>query len=41
MPANAANFFLAIDKIMKGGPLNPSKLLNKWFSDSNIRSVPV
>ena len=31
MPSNAANFFKTIDEIMRGGPLNPSNLINKLF----------
>ena len=35
MPSNAANFFNSIDNMMKGGPLNPGKIMNKLFTDKN------
>ena len=41
MPSNAANFLKAIDSMMKGGPLNPGKVINKIFTDPNQNSVPV
>lgn len=41
MPSNAANVFKTIDEFMRGGPLNPGKVLAKLTEDKFDQSVPV
>jgi hypothetical protein len=41
MPANAANVFKTIDEFLRGGPLNPAKLLNKMIAKKSDSTIPV
>ena len=41
MPPNAANFLQSIDKLMRGGPLNPASYINKLFKDPSLKTSPV
>jgi hypothetical protein len=35
MPSNAANVFKTIDNLLRGGPFNPAKLLNKMLAGNS------
>ncbi len=41
MPANAANVFKTIDEFLRGGPLNPTKFLNKMIANKSESTIPV
>jgi len=41
MPSSVANAFKNIDEYLRGGPLNPAKILNKMIDNKSELTIPV